>query len=157
MKKEKFQESLEVQQERIIFKFGVRISCKTSRGIYQFFFSLYMQLKTNCQIKINISPVSLHMCPIIIDSFYLTDLFYYIMYSHYLHDQRTQLKVVQTILINLCLLSEKKIYILKSIILISFYIISYEKDLCYKLSAYLIMTIVVVLHIKYFNLNIIQT
>lgn len=38
MKKEKFQESLEVQQERIIFKFGVRISCKTSRGIYQFFF-----------------------------------------------------------------------------------------------------------------------
>lgn len=64
---------------------------------------------------------------------------------------------VQTILINLCLLSERKIYILKSIILISFYIISYEKDLCYKLSAYLIMTIVVVLHIKYFNLNIIQT
>lgn len=63
---------------------------------------------------------------------------------------------VQTILINLCLLSERKIYILKSIILISFYIISYEKDLCYKLSAYLIMTIVV-LHIKYFNLNIIQT
>lgn len=89
MKKEKFQESLEVQQERIIFKFGVKISCKTSRGIYQFFFSLYMQLKMNSQIKINISPVSLHMCPIIIDSFYLTDLFYYIMYSHYLHDQRT--------------------------------------------------------------------